>query len=85
MKKKKNIIQKKSKLHHKMSKNLKSQKSQKNHLFQNKKNAILLVLPNEEISLRPELSRPPRFRIQGGWSERYGGRMNELTNGNPCV
>ena len=31
-----------------------------------KKNAILLVLPNEEISLRPELSSPPRFRIQGG-------------------
>ena len=32
----------------------------------NKKNAILLVLPIEEISLRPELSSPPRFKIQGG-------------------
>ena len=30
------------------------------------KNAILLVLPFEEISIRPELSSPPRFRIQGG-------------------
>ena len=35
-----------------------------------KKNAISLVLPNEEISLRPELSSPPRFRIQGGYPER---------------
>ena len=40
-------------------------------------NAILLVLPLQEISLRPELSSPPRFRIQGvgtvsftkGWTE----------------
>ena len=27
----------------------------------------------QEISIQPELSSPPRFRIQGGWSERYGG------------
>ena len=31
-----------------------------------KKKIILLVLPNEEISLLIELSSPPRFRIQGG-------------------
>ena len=31
-----------------------------------KENAILLVLPIEEISLRPELSSPANFRIQGG-------------------
>ena len=31
-----------------------------------KKNAIPLVLPIEEISFQPELSSPPRFRIQGG-------------------
>ena len=31
-----------------------------------KKNAILLVLPIEEISLQPELSSPPHFRTQGG-------------------
>ena len=37
------------------------------------KNAILLVLPNEEISLRPELSSPAHFRIQGGSPERDGG------------
>ena len=35
-----------------------------------KKNAIILVLPFKEISLRPELSSPPRFRIQGGYPER---------------
>ena len=35
---------------------------------------IPLVLSIEENSLRPELSSPPCFRIQGGWSERYGGR-----------
>ena len=34
------------------------------------KNAILLVLTNEEISLRPELVSPPHFRIQGGSPER---------------
>ena len=36
-------------------------------------NAILLVLPIEEISLRPELSSPARFRIQGGSPERDTG------------
>ena len=35
-----------------------------------KKYTIPLVLPIEEISLRPELSSPPRFRIQGGSPER---------------
>ena len=29
------------------------------------KNAIILVLLIEEISLRPELTSPPRFRFQG--------------------
>ena len=37
------------------------------------KNAIPLVLPIEEISLRPELSSPARFRIQGGYPERDTG------------
>ena len=53
------------------------------------KNAIILVLPIEEISLRPELSSPspPRFRIQGGWCERESGRRTGggRTNGNPSV
>ena len=31
-----------------------------------KKNIFFLVLPFEEISIRPELSSPPCFRIQGG-------------------
>ena len=35
------------------------------------KNAILLVLPIEEISLQPELSSPAHFRIQGGYPERH--------------
>ena len=33
------------------------------------KNAILLVLPIEDISLWPELSSPSHFRIQGGSPE----------------
>ena len=84
----------------KKSDNLKQfQKIQKNHIFsknlkilknfffaEKKKNAILLVLPNEEISLRPELSSPPRFRIQGGYPERQDGRTDGRTNeGNPRV
>ena len=32
----------------------------------------------EEVSLRPELSIPPRFRIQGGYPERYGGARTEI-------
>ena len=34
--------------------------------------AILLVLPFEETGLQPELSSPPRFRIQGGYRDRDG-------------
>ena len=44
-----------------------------------KKNAILLVLPIEEISLRPELSSPARFRIQGGYPERDGRLEGQIT------
>ena len=44
-----------------------------------KKNAIPLVLSIEEMSLWPELSSPPRFRIQGGWSERHGQRTEGRT------
>ena len=43
---------------------------EKKNILQKEKNAILLVKPIEEISLRPELSTPPRFRIQGGYPER---------------
>ena len=43
-----------------------------------KQNAILLVLTIEEISLQPELSSPPHFRIQGGSTELDGaGQTNE--------
>ena len=41
-------------------------KIRKYNLFAPQKIAILLVLPFEEISIRPELSSPPSFRIQGG-------------------
>ena len=34
-----------------------------------KKNAFLLVLPFEDISISPDLSSPIHFRIQRGWSE----------------
>ena len=40
------------------------------YFFCAKKNPILLVLPFEEISIRPELSSPPCFRIEGGSPER---------------
>ena len=67
----------------KKSKNLK--KCKKNHFFKRnlkiwkrknfgeKRNAIILVLPIEEISLRPDLSSPARFRIQGVSPERDTG------------
>ena len=71
----------------KKSKNLeKSRKISKNHFFSKnlkiqkilffaeKKNAIPLVLPIEEIGLRPELSTP--FQNPGGWSERDGGQTD---------
>ena len=53
--------------------------------MEKKKNAILLVLPIEEISLQPELSSPPCFRIQGGWSERDERTDGGRTDGNPRV
>ena len=53
-------------------------KSQKIAFFQQKKYDIHLVLPIEAISRRPELSSPPRFRIQGGWSERYERKTEEI-------
>ena len=49
------------------------------------KNAIPLVLPIEEISLRPELSSPARFRIQGGSPERDGAGRRTKDEGNPRV
>ena len=51
-----------------IKKSLFSKKSENFEIFsfaKRKKNAILLVLPIREISLQPELSSPPRFRIQG--------------------
>ena len=50
---------------HFFSKNLKILKI---FFFADKKNAIPLVLPIEQISLQPELSSSARFRIQGGGS-----------------
>ena len=47
--------------------------------FAEEKNPILLVLPIKEISLQPELSSPLRFRIQGGYPQRYGGLTDALT------
>ena len=54
----------------KISKNSKNpanfKKIQKKHTKNERKNAILLVLPIEGFSLQPELARPPHFRIQRG-------------------
>ena len=41
-----------------------------------KNNAVFLVLPNEVISLPPEISSPPRFRIHVGFPERYGAQKS---------
>ena len=38
--------------------------------------SLPLLLPLEEITLQPELSSPPHFRIQGRYPERYGQREN---------
>ena len=43
---------------------------------------MILVLSFRKISIRPELSSSPRFRIQGGSPERD--RQAE-EDGNPCV
>ena len=90
----------KSKNCQKWSKNTKIWKNLKKSLFfkksenfefifcspkKRKENAILLVLPIEEISLRPELSSPARFRIQGGSPERDGGAGRRTNEGNPRV
>ena len=67
-----------SKNHKKKKKNLRRKKIWPK---KKEKNAFLLVLPNEEIWLQPELSTPPRFRIQGGSPERYEqkeGRSTEI-------
>ena len=48
-----------------------------NHCKKKEKNKILLVLPFEEISLQPELSSPPLFRIQGGYPEHDGRRTKD--------
>ena len=55
--------------------------------FSPKKNAIPLVLPIEEISLRPELSSPAGFIIQEGSPEYDGGAAAAAAaeEGNPCV
>ena len=40
-----------------------------NFLFwqeKSRKKSILLVFQYKDYAIRPELSRPPRFRIQGG-------------------
>ena len=46
-----------------------------------KKYPIFLVSPIEDISLRPELSSPARFRIQGGYPERDGGVVGVIVAG----
>ena len=64
-----------------ISKNLKKKQFKKIFFLfcQKKLNKIAfpLVLPNEEISLRPELSSSPRFRFQGGYRERDEQRTNK--------
>ena len=66
LKKSKNLEEKKSPQKSLFSKNMKILKIS----FFCRKNAIPLVLPIEEISLRPELFSPARSRIQGGYPER---------------
>ena len=46
---------------------------------------IKSILPIEEISLRPELSSPPRFRFQGGYPERYKKRRTNKGRKSLCL
>ena len=46
-------------------------------MWQKKSKKFLLVFQYLEFSLRPELSSPPCFRIQGGSPERDGRRMKD--------
>ena len=51
-----------------------------------KKNAILLFLPMEEIRLRPELSSPAHFRIQGAFPEPdVEAKVQSPNKGNPLI
>ena len=60
-------------------------KKKKNHWRKKEENNyILLVLPFEEISILPELSSQPRFRIQGG-SWIYLTDEQRTKDGNPRV
>ena len=43
-------------------------------------NAVLLVLPNEEIGFWPELSSLPNFRIPGGEPERDTQTNKQMNN-----
>ena len=69
----------------------KCRKIQKSEIFENifvlskKEKNILLVLPFEEISIRPELPGPPRFRIQGGGEHKRDGGGGRTKKGNRCV
>ena len=49
------------------------------------KNAILLVFQYKEDPTRPELSTSPRFRIQGGYPERYGQSTEILVSNIRCM
>ena len=52
---------------------------EKHFVSKRKKNIyVFLVLPFEQISIQPEISSPPRFRIQGGYPERDRERVAGL-------
>ena len=59
----------------KKQKKIALQKSPKKH----KKNAFFFkkISSFKDIIIQPELSSPPRFRIQGGYPERDGQRTGE--------
>ena len=63
----------------------KSEHFEEKKKIEEKKNATLLVLLIEEISLQPELFSPAHFRIQGGYPERYGRTNKRTEDGNSCV
>ena len=48
-------------------------------------NSIFIILPFQEISLRPELASPPYLRIQGGYPDPDRGRTDEWMQGSTCV
>ena len=57
---------------------------EKSPFFNNKKNGILLIFQYKESAIRPELSSPAHYRIQGGTLS-VTHKFRTKSNGNPIL